>query len=89
METEKHKSFVGDMVLVRIERDMGGTKILNDFPGVVYKIYADEPGNCVGLTLFQEGQPTRYGKIPYSELPQHNCWSELNRREKINAAVQG
>jgi len=57
----------------RIPKKQGETS-WTDYPGIVYKTYPTEP-EYVGVTIFFDGIPSRYGKVPYSEEPKEGCWT--------------
>ncbi len=68
---------LGDIVLFRTVKDRAGIKITNDYPGIVYLVHPEETGNPVGITLFYEGQPSRYGKVYYSPVLKENCYTPI------------
>lgn len=70
------KPFVGQIVIFRTVKDVGGKMVERDFPGLIYQIIGG-PEGAVGLTLFYEGVPSRYGHVPYSAEPKVNHWTEL------------
>ena len=71
------KPYIGMIVQYTVERDIGGVKFHNTYPGIVYKLYPDEPGDHVGFTLFFDGQPSRYGKVPRSEKAGDGGWDAI------------
>jgi hypothetical protein len=67
---------LGMLVSYRIVKDIGGTKYISDYPGIVYKI-VDASTGVIAFTLFQDGVPTRYGHVYYSEEKKEGHWSGL------------
>ena len=65
---------LGDILLFHVVKDIGGTEQKLDWPAIVYKTYPDEPGTPIGITVFYDGVPTRYGKVMYHNKPENNCW---------------
>lgn len=51
-----------------------------DWPAYVYKLYPDEPGGCLGLSVFIDGIPQRYAKVLYSEEPKEGHWSIIKEK---------
>lgn len=69
--------YLGDTVLFRAPKKHGETESV-DYPGIIYKIYKDEPGKYLGLLVIFDGMPSRYGKVAYDEK-EENCWRYVDR----------
>jgi hypothetical protein len=64
---------LGDTVLYRAAKLQNQTEG-EDWPAIVYKLYPEEKGDCLGLSVLVEGVPSRYAKVYYSNKPTEMTW---------------
>jgi hypothetical protein len=57
---------IGSIGLFQETKDHGGSKIVNIWPAIVYKV-SDKGPEAVGCTVFRDGVPTRFGYVYVSK----------------------